>query len=396
MTKITEKAQNASLAAEEEVTPIPPTENESDTESGIILPEDATAVEQVSATDRLLGFDNDGNPTTVTAEQIKEFATDGLISKEALDEALEGKANVNHIHGHFPTNYSGEQIDPGYHFNNEIGLKLAMMGNLGIGSSHVDVVWINGYSGNNLPYCHALLFPRRDKEENEMYIACQRTDSNSFGTPARIWHSGNFDADNVIKYLGRGTLLGKSGAGHGFTDFDTPTGQNSSFLRFGLPGYEIEICLAGYSAWKNGWNRLYFRSKDGDSGNLSDWKEFYHTGNLTPATAASVGLMSAADKVKLNAMSSAMALSLGEPATLALESSEVEEIASESTVPAEVTVRAQRSAQYQMQTDELLYDALEAFARNHPEFAEFAEWLAAKDRIRQQLAKPETPEGGAE
>ncbi|HJE87622.1 hypothetical protein [Rikenella microfusus] len=36
------------------------------------------------------------------------------------------------------------------------------------------------------------------------------------------------------------------------------------------------------------------------SGSISDWREFYHTGNLTPATASAAGLMSAADKTKLD------------------------------------------------------------------------------------------------
>ena len=118
-----------------------------------------------------------------------------------------------------------------------------------------------------------------------------------------LWHAGNFDAQNSLKYLGRGTLLGQFGngaAGHGFTDHDTPIGQSSSFLRFGMSGYEVEICLGGYSSWNNGWTRIYFRCKDGDSGSVSDWREFYHTGNLAPATAAAAGLMSAADKTKLD------------------------------------------------------------------------------------------------
>ena len=118
-----------------------------------------------------------------------------------------------------------------------------------------------------------------------------------------LWHAGNFDAQNSLKYLGRGTLLGQFGngaAGHGFTDGDTPIGLSASFLRFGMSGYEVEICLGGYSSWLNGWNRIYFRSKDGDSGSVSDWREFYHTGNLAPATASAAGLMSATDKAKLD------------------------------------------------------------------------------------------------
>lgn len=58
------------------------------------------------------------------------------------------------------------------------------------------------------------------------------------------------------------------------------------------------------------------------------------------------------------------------------------------------TVRRERASRYRVESDPTLYDALEAFARNHPEYDEFAEWLAAKDRIRTELAKPKTQEGG--
>ncbi|WP_281671596.1 pyocin knob domain-containing protein [Rikenella microfusus] len=207
-----------------------------------------------------------------------------------------------------------------------------------------------------------------------------------------LWHAGNFDAQNSLKYLGRGTLLGQFGngaAGHGFTSGDTPIGQHSSsFLRFGMSGYEVEICLGGYSSWNNGWNRIYFRSKDGDSGSVSDWREFYHTGNLAPATAAAAGLMSAEDRIKLNSVASALSLPVvteDMPTTLEMEA---EDAARVMAVTPQACIRAQRAAQYQMQTDELLYDALEAFARNHPEYSEFAAWLEAKDRIRQEFPKP--------
>ena len=207
-----------------------------------------------------------------------------------------------------------------------------------------------------------------------------------------LWHAGNFDAQNSLKYLGRGTLLGQFGdgaAGHGFTSGDTPIGQHSSsFLRFGMSGYEVEICLGGYSSWNNGWNRIYFRSKDGDSGSVSDWREFYHTGNLAPATAAAAGLMSAEDRIKLNSVASALSLPVvteDMPTTLEMEA---EDAARVMAVTPQACIRAQRAAQYQMQTDELLYDALEAFARSHPEYSEFAAWLEAKDRIRQEFPKP--------
>lgn len=53
-------------------------------------------------------------------------------------------------------------------------------------------------------------------------------------------------------------------------------------------------------------------------------------------------------------------------------------------------VRSTRESRYRTESDPTLYDALETFARNHPEYTEFAEWLAAKDRIRRELLKPET------
>lgn len=57
-------------------------------------------------------------------------------------------------------------------------------------------------------------------------------------------------------------------------------------------------------------------------------------------------------------------------------------------------VRAARESRYRSETDRLLYDALEAWAAAHAEEPAFAAWLEAKDRIRQELPKPQ--EGGGE
>lgn len=56
------------------------------------------------------------------------------------------------------------------------------------------------------------------------------------------------------------------------------------------------------------------------------------------------------------------------------------------------TVRAARESRYRAETDALMYDAMEAYAMAHPEDPAFAAWLEAKDRIRQELPKPQ--EGG--
>ncbi len=107
-----------------------------------------------------------------------------------------------------------------------------------------------------------------------------------------------------------------------------------------------------------------------------------------PASASATGLMSAEDRIKLNSVASALSLSVvTEDTPMTLEETD-EDTAPAMAATLQACIRAQRAAQYQMQTDELLYDALEAFARNHPEYSEFAAWLEAKDRIRQELPKP--------
>lgn len=56
-------------------------------------------------------------------------------------------------------------------------------------------------------------------------------------------------------------------------------------------------------------------------------------------------------------------------------------------------VRAARESRYRAETDALMLDAIEAYAAAHPDDSAFAEWLAAKERIRQELPKPQ--KGGA-
>lgn len=62
-------------------------------------------------------------------------------------------------------------------------------------------------------------------------------------------------------------------------------------------------------------------------------------------------------------------------------------------------VRAARESRYRAETDELMQDAIEAYAVAHPNDPVFAVWLEAKNRIRRELPKPtlaEQEEGGAE
>lgn len=50
-------------------------------------------------------------------------------------------------------------------------------------------------------------------------------------------------------------------------------------------------------------------------------------------------------------------------------------------------VRSAREARYRTETDQMLFDAMERYAKAHPEELAFADWLAAKNLIREELPK---------
>lgn len=52
-------------------------------------------------------------------------------------------------------------------------------------------------------------------------------------------------------------------------------------------------------------------------------------------------------------------------------------------------VRSARETRYRTETDPMLFDAMEAYSQAHPEEPAFADWLAAKNLIREELPKPE-------
>lgn len=73
-----------------------------------------------------------------------------------------------------------------------------------------------------------------------------------------------------------GVVTGLSG------NFGAPL-YGAPLLSFGAPGYEAQIILGGIGAWQGAWNRIYFRNRDGDTGTVADWKEFWHSGNFDPS-----------------------------------------------------------------------------------------------------------------
>lgn len=87
------------------------------------------------------------------------------------------------------TNYiGGQQANPQVYFNNGIGVKVAMTG-VNPDSYWGDTLWINGYSGTEVPDMCALHFSRGGAPL--IYISSQKHNATSYGTMYHIWTGYN-------------------------------------------------------------------------------------------------------------------------------------------------------------------------------------------------------------
>ena len=75
----------------------------------------------------------------------------------------------------------GQQVNPQTYFSNAIGLRVAMTGGLSPSSYWNDTLWINGYSGSDVPYMCALHFDRQSGSPRA-YISSQESTASSYGT----------------------------------------------------------------------------------------------------------------------------------------------------------------------------------------------------------------------
>jgi hypothetical protein len=94
-----------------------------------------------------------------------------------------------------PNYLGGKQPNPQAYFGSGIGFKVAMTGVYTNGYYWSDTLWVNGYSGNDVPKCTALHFPRDGSAE--MYISSQETKSTNYGNVYRIWSSRNSNKSDV-------------------------------------------------------------------------------------------------------------------------------------------------------------------------------------------------------
>lgn len=213
------------------------------------------------------------------------------ISGSASSASSAGYAN------HLPTHYvGGAQGNPQVYFNNGIGLKAAMTGAWSVWS---DTLWVNGYSGGDVPWMCALHFLRNS--EPRFAISAQTQGSSSYGSVYEVITAYNiasqtvstannlsgFDktnpsfaavyANNWFRAQGTCGLYQQDYGGHfaRSTDGNYGTWQIWGGARGGYSGLNI-IDPQGY------WNNLMFENGNGgwyQQNGLGDWPFYYSRGN---------------------------------------------------------------------------------------------------------------------
>lgn len=110
----------------------------------------------------------------------------------------------------------------------------------------------------------------------------------------RVWTKSGFNPDSKFNNLGQ-TSDSNNVVGNGYTLKELGATFSGPFLKWGLPGYMFEFFSA------NRINEIQIRHMS--QGVWGDPVIMYHSGNLGNATTSKAGLMSAADKTKLDGLS---------------------------------------------------------------------------------------------
>ena len=159
-------------------------------------------------------------------------------------------------------------------------------------NSPVQNSWSNGFTiayGNNTDFKKQFCYA------GEKWWTRGRTGT-TWSAWAQIWDSGNFDPGNYLPLTGNKTITGSLTVTNGFTSgimkCQTPT----------FPQLQLEQTNTGVTSilFVNPGNALMYRPNEDET---SKDYTVYHSGNLGNATTSESGLMSAADKTKLDGLS---------------------------------------------------------------------------------------------
>lgn len=115
-----------------------------------------------------------------------------------------------------------------------------------------------------------------------------------FSNGNRVWDSGNFNPDSKFNNL-YNVNDSDNVVGNGYTITETGSSFSGPFLKWGKKDYMVEFFTG------NNINDIRIRNMF--NGVWGDSVKMYHSGNLGNATTSQAGLMSAADKTKLDGLS---------------------------------------------------------------------------------------------
>ena len=120
---------------------------------------------------------------------------------------------------------------------------------------------------------------------------------NTAGTQFILYHSGNFNPDSKFPYLGMGGVNDNSNEiGAGYSGSSAGGNFNGPFIKFGqTSNYMTELY--------NRHDQDVFQIRRMVNGEWQPFVSLWHSGNLGNATTSKAGLMSAADKTKLDGLS---------------------------------------------------------------------------------------------
>jgi hypothetical protein len=195
-----------------------------------------------------------------------------------------GSAGSSTSSVHTTPNYvGGVQANPQVYFNNGIGLKVAMTGVINVWT---DTVWINGYTGSDVPWMCAIHTIRNSQPR--MWITSQTSTSTSYGTAYEFvtdWNVASKTAGNV------NSISSATGGSYTWTDIQYfltnnggqavnnsnsaklqvySTGGNSAFMSFHRAGhYAINMGLDDdnyfrIGGWSSPANRFRLNMTSGD------------------------------------------------------------------------------------------------------------------------------------
>jgi hypothetical protein len=116
-------------------------------------------------------------------------------------------------------------------------------------------------------------------------------------TDYQVYHSGNFNPDSKFPYLGMGGVNDNSNEiGAGYSGSSAGGNFNGPFIKFGqTSNYMTELY--------NRHDQDVFQIRRMVNGEWQPFVSLWHSGNLGNATTSQAGLMSAADKTKLDGLS---------------------------------------------------------------------------------------------